>query len=283
MVDPLTRPPDSFLAALAHSVAALSPADERDEIEATVGHLDLTSLTGAETKSDILKLCGSARQPWGERQLHCAAVCVYPRHVSLVARTLRGSGVRTAAAAFGASPGTGTADARIAQIRAALESGADEIDVVVTVDHVAREAWAALDREVRAFREAAGAGTLKVILEAGLVSIADRLARATDVVIDAGADFVKTSTGKSQLATLWHGAVMLRALGRRPGRQVGFKPAGGIRTTTQALEWRMLVRKILGPSALVPERLRIGASSLLAALGQRLTELDHARDEREAR
>jgi deoxyribose-phosphate aldolase len=283
MVDSPARPPDSVLAAVTHTVAALSPADERNQIISTVGQLDLTSLTGAETESDILTLCGSARQPWGEGRLHCAAVCVYPRHVDLAARTLRGSGVRTAAAAFGTSPGAGSAEARVVQIRDALEAGADEIDVVVTVDYVAREDWSALDREVRAFREAAGTGTLKLILEAGLVSIVDRLAQATSVVVDAGADFVKTSTGKSQLATLWHGAVMLQALGRYPGKPVGFKPAGGIRTVTQALEWRTLVRDVLGPSALVPERFRIGASSLLADLGKRLAELDHLRDESEAR
>lgn len=259
------------------AVAALSPVQERQEIIGAIRQLDLTSLTGEETERDLDALCQSAVRPLKQRtEVHCAAVCVYSTMVGPVVQRLRGTGIGTAAAAFGPKPGAGPVAARLGQIRQAVDAGADEIDVVVTVDHIRLRQWGALDDEIRAFRDAAHAAVLKVILEAGLLEDSDALAHATQTAVSAGVDFVKTSTGKAPVATLRQGAVILEAMRRhraRGGHAPGFKPAGGIRTPRAALEWRGLVRQLLGVEWLTPTRMRLGASSLLVRLVERLAEL----------
>lgn len=251
----------------------MTAPDDWSEVLATVACLDVTSLTGTETDEDIVALCELAVRPLPGREARCAAVCVYPGSVAAAVAALGDSPVPVAAAAFGPDPGRGSPAQRIDDIDRALEAGAREIDVVVTVEHILGERWNALHDEVAGFRDAAGDVPLKVILEAGAVSNRSGLRRASDVAISAGADFLKTSTGKAAAASLEGGAVMLEAIRthrKRTGDPIGFKPAGGIRTVERALEWRSLVSRILGRDALDPTRFRIGASGLLHLLRDRI-------------
>jgi deoxyribose-phosphate aldolase len=163
---------------------------------------------------------------------------------------------------------------RIAEVRASVEAGASEIDVVITRGHVLTGAWEALYDEVRAFREACGPAHVKVILGTGELSSLRNVARASVVAMMAGADFIKTSTGKEPVnAVLPVGLVMVRQIREyyeRTGHAVGFKPAGGIKTAKQALEWLLLIKEELGVRWVSPELLRLGASSLLGDIERQL-------------
>ncbi len=229
--------------------------------------LDLTSLEGNETHDAIARLCADARAPLRQLpEIHAAAVCVYPRFVSDAARLVASSGVRVATvAAFPAGPTSRAATDR--EIAVALRAGAQEIDVVITRRFVHSENWDALRDEIQAFRNAAGSATLKVILATGDLGDASAVARASHVALRAGADFLKTSTGKEAVnATLPGGVVMARAIREyylETGRRVGLKPAGGIRTARAALEWLTLIRTELGAEWVDPTLFRIGASSVL--------------------
>lgn len=251
--------------------------------------LDLTTLSGDDTPGGVRRLCAKARSPLradlleglglDPAEVHVAAVCVYPNLVEAAVGSLQGSGVRVASVAAGFPAGQMPLRTRLGEIEEAVRRGADEVDVVIARAHVLQGHWQALYDEVRAFREAAGPALLKVIVACGELGTLRQVAQATAVAMMAGADFVKTSTGKEAVnATLEFGIVMARAVreyAQRTGFQVGFKPAGGIRTARQALDWLVLVKEELGEAWLDPARFRIGASALLDDIERQLEHSCH--------
>ncbi len=250
-----------------------------------VGCLDLTTLGGDDTPGNVRRLAHKARQPvrpdilqgFGLEpgSIHVAAVCVYPNLVPAAREALRGCAVRVASVAAGFPAAQTSLRARLLEVEEAVHAGADEVDVVISRAHVLRGEWRALYEEVRAFREAAGGCHLKTILGTGELPTLRHVAQAALVCMMAGADFVKTSTGKESVnATLPVGLVMVRQVrdyAQRTGYRVGFKPAGGIRTAKQALEWLTLIREELGESWAQPESFRIGASGLLTDVERQLS------------
>lgn len=246
--------------------------------------MDLTSLSGDDTEGRIRRLCAKARHPvradilegLGATDLgiRVGAVCVYHAYVETAVDALRGSGIPVAAVSTGFPAGLSPFRERLAEIRASVAAGATEIDIVITRAHVLTGNWSALYDEVRVFREACGEAHMKTILATGELGTLRNVARASAVCMMAGADFIKTSTGKESVnATLPVGLVMARAIreyGERTGYRVGFKPAGGVRTAKQALDWLILMKEELGSPWLRPELFRFGASSLLGDIERQL-------------
>jgi deoxyribose-phosphate aldolase len=246
--------------------------------------MDLTSLAGDDTPGRIRRLCAKARRPvradlleaMGAEQLpiRVAAVCVYHGFVETALEALEGSGIPVAAVSTGFPAGLTPFEQRIAEIRASVAAGAEEIDVVITRAHVLTENWRALYDEVRAMREACGDAHIKTILATGELGTLRNVARASLVCMMAGADFIKTSTGKESVnATLPVGLVMARAIRdyhERSGQLVGLKAAGGIRAAREALDWLALVKDELGDRWLRPDLFRFGASSLLSDIERQL-------------
>ena len=236
--------------------------------------IDLTTLAGDDTPDRVARLCAKARQPvdagqlaaLGVDHLTTGAVCVYPTMVAAAKRALRGSAIPVASVATGFPAGLMPLDLRLAEIRYALDQGADEIDIVISRALVLRGEWAALYDEICEMREACGAARMKAILATGELKTLTNVARASHVAMQAGADFIKTSTGKEPVnATLPVSLVMLRAIRDyrdRTGFAVGFKPAGGLKTAKDALSWQVLMAEELGRDWLDPSLFRIGASSL---------------------
>jgi len=187
---------------------------------------------------------------------------------------LAGSGIRVAAVSTGFPAGLSPLQERIAEIRRSVEAGADEIDVVITRAHVFAGKWKELYDEICLFKEACGRAPMKVILGTGDLRTLRNVGRASFVAMMAGADFIKTSTGKEATnATLPVGLVMARAIreyGHTTGMAVGFKPAGGVRTARQSMEWLTLMKEELGPSWLSPELFRFGASGMLTDIERQL-------------
>lgn len=246
--------------------------------------LDLTTLAGDDTPGRVARLCAKARQPVrgdllaalgaGELGIRAAAVCVYHQLVPSALAALAGSGIPVAAVSAGFPAGQSPFRERVDEIHASVAAGAREIDVVISRAHVLTGDWPALYAEVRTFREACAEARIKVILATGELATLGNVARASLVSMMAGADFIKTSTGKEAVnATLPVGLVMTRAIRdylERTGHAVGFKPAGGIRTAKQALEWLILIKEELGQRWLDPALFRIGASTLLTDIERQL-------------
>jgi deoxyribose-phosphate aldolase len=247
--------------------------------------MDLTTLSGDDTPGTVRRLCAKARQPVrndlleglgvaGTLPIRTAAVCVYHTLVEPAVEALRGSGIPVAAVSTGFPAGLSPFQQRVEEIHASVEAGAEEIDIVITRAHVLTGNWGALYDEVRAFREACGAAHLKTILATGELGTLRNVAKASLVCMMAGADFIKTSTGKeTENATLPVGLTMVRSIRdyeERTGHRVGFKPAGGIRTAKQALEWMLLMKEELGTEYLRPELFRFGASGLLTDVERQL-------------
>jgi deoxyribose-phosphate aldolase len=247
--------------------------------------MDLTTLQGDDTPGNVQRLCAKARQPVrqdvldalgvGGRRIRVAAVCVYPSLVPAAAEALQGSGVPVAAVATGFPAGQIPLELKLEEIRRAIRAGAAEIDIVISRALVLTNRWDALYDEVRSFRDACGPALLKTILATGELGTLRNVAVASHVCMMAGADFIKTSTGKETVnATLPFGLVMTRAIRdfhERTGHKVGFKPAGGIRKAKQALEWLILMKEELGDDWLQPERFRLGASTLLTDIERQLS------------
>ena len=206
--------------------------------------------------------------------LKVGAVCVYHDMVEAAVAGLEGSGIPVAAVSTGFPAGLSPFEQRLAEIHASVAAGATEIDIVITRAHVLTGNWKALYDEIRAFREACGEAHLKTILGVGELATLTNVARASQVAMMAGADFIKTSTGKeTSNATLPVGLVMTRMIrdyGSRTGFEVGFKPAGGIRTAKQALDWLILMKEELGDRWLRPHLFRFGASGLLTDVERQL-------------
>ena len=246
--------------------------------------MDLTTLSGDDTDERVRRLCAKARHPVQqeieqklgieELQIKVAAVCVYHTFVETALHALEGSGVHVAAVSTGFPAGLSPLTERVAEIRRSVEAGAHEIDVVITRAHVFGGRWQALYDEVAAFKQACGSAHMKVILGTGDLLTLRNVGRASVVAMMAGADFIKTSTGKEPTnATLPVGLVMTRAIreyAQQTGMAVGFKPAGGIRTAKQSIEWLALIKEELGPSWMRPEMFRFGASSLLGDIERQL-------------
>lgn len=246
--------------------------------------MDLTTLSGDDTPGRVRRLCAKARNPvradllealgMADRGLTVGAVCVYHSYVETAVEALRGTDIPVAAVSTAFPHGLAPFETRLAEIEASVHAGAREIDIVVTRAHVLLGDWPALYEEVRAFREACGEAHMKVILATGELGTLRNVQRASLVAMMAGADFIKTSTGKeSTNATLEVGLVMARAIRmyhERTGALVGFKPAGGIRAAKEALAWLILMKEELGDAWLSPALFRFGASSLLADIERQL-------------
>ncbi|MFC0199715.1 deoxyribose-phosphate aldolase [Paracoccus rhizosphaerae] len=245
--------------------------------------IDLTTLAGDDTPDRVARLCAKARQPiaadlldaMGVAGLTTGAVCVYPTMVAPAKRALGNSGIPVASVATGFSAGLMPLDLRLAEIRYAVDQGADEIDIVITRAHVLQGNWAALYDELRAMREACGAARMKAILATGDLKSLENVAKASHVAMQAGSDWIKTSTGKEGVnATLPVSLVMVRTIRdfhARTGIKVGFKPAGGLRTAKDAISWQVLMAEELGRDWLAPDLFRIGASSLLGDIERQIS------------
>lgn len=245
--------------------------------------IDLTTLAGDDTEDRVTRLCAKARQPIapelleavGVTGLTTGAVCVYPTMVAAAKRALTGTAIPVASVATGFPAGLMPLDLRLAEIRYAVNQGADEIDIVITRAHVLRAEWSALYDELRAMREACGGAKMKAILATGDLKSLENVARASHVAMQAGVDWIKTSTGKEGVnATLPVSLVMCRAIRdyhAQTGHRVGFKPAGGLKTAKDATSWQVLMAEELGRDWLRPELFRIGASSLLGDIERQIS------------
>jgi len=246
--------------------------------------MDLTTLSGDDTAGNVRRLCAKARHPVrpeilaalgaADLGITVGAVCVYHTWVGTAVDALQGSGIPVAAVSTGFPAGLAPFETRLAEIAASVRAGAREIDIVITRAHVLTGDWAALYDEVKAFRAACGDAHLKAILATGELATLTNVARASWVAMQAGADFIKTSTGKEGVnATLPVSLAMVRQIREyeaATGFKVGYKPAGGIRTAKQALEFLLLMKEELGDRWLHPDLFRFGASALLTDIERQL-------------
>jgi deoxyribose-phosphate aldolase len=246
--------------------------------------MDLTTLAGDDTEARVARLCAKARNPLSDQplarlglaSLTTAAVCVYPTMVRAAVRALAGSGISVASVATGFPAGLMPLPLRLAEIRHARDEGAAEIDIVISRALALRGDWQALYDEIAAMREACGPAHMKAILATGELQTLGNVAKASMVAMQAGADFIKTSTGKEPVnATLPVSLVMVRMArdhGARTGVKIGFKPAGGMKTAKDALNWQILMKEEMGRDWLRPSLFRLGASSMLGDIER---QLDH--------
>lgn len=247
-----------------------------------VSCIDLTTLSGDDTERRVERLCAKARQPvasavldrFGLPDLTVGAVCVYHDMISAAVRALEGSGIPVAAVSTGFPAGLSPRHLRIAEIAESVKAGAAEIDIVISRRHVLSGNWQALYDEMRAFRTACGEAHVKAILATGELGSLRNVARASMICMMAGADFIKTSTGKESVnATLPVTFVMIRAIRdyyERTGHRVGYKPAGGISKAKDAICYMALMKEELGDRWLRPDLFRFGASSLLGDIERQL-------------
>jgi len=246
--------------------------------------IDLTTLSGDDTERRVHRLCRKAMQPvrpdildalgMGERGITTGAVCVYHEMVPAAVRALAGTGIPVAAVSTGFPAGLSPLRLRIMEIEESVAAGATEIDIVISRRHVLGQNWQALHDELRAFRAACGDAHMKAILATGELGSLRNVARASMVAMMAGADFIKTSTGKEPVnATLPVSLTMIRAIRdyqELTGHKVGYKPAGGISKARDVLNYLVLVKEELGDRWLRPDLLRFGASSLLGDIERQL-------------
>lgn len=246
--------------------------------------MDLTTLSSDDTEDRVRRLCAKARQPIEhqlvkqlqieELDIKVAAVCVFHRFVETAVRALEGSGIRVAAVSAGFPAGLSPMEERVGEIRRSVEAGANEIDIVITRAHVFDGRWQALYDEVAEFKRACGRVHMKAILGTGDLLTLRNVGRASFVAMMAGADFIKTSTGKEAInATLPVGIVMTRAIreyAQETGMAVGFKAAGGIRAAKQSTEWLALMKEELGTPWMKADLFRFGASGLLNDIERQL-------------
>ena len=231
--------------------------------------IDLTTLEGQDTPGKVAALCAKALHPDPSDPSipPVAAVCIYPALVPVAAPRLRGTGVHVASVATAFPSGQTFTSIKVAETREAVAAGADEVDMVIDRGAFLSGNYQKVFDEIGQVKEASGRAHLKVILETGELGTYDNVRRASVLAMAAGADFIKTSTGKIQpAATLPVALVMMEAIRdfhRETGRVVGFKPAGGIRTAKQAIAYLVVLNETLGPAWLTPERFRLGASTLL--------------------
>jgi deoxyribose-phosphate aldolase len=237
-------------------------------IRLAISMLDLTTLEGKDSEGKVRQLCQKAKRPQpGDPSVpHVAAVCVYPNLVPVAKEALAGSGVKVASVATGFPAGLVPLPLKIEDTRRAVAMGADEIDMVIDRGAFLSGEYDRVSEEIVAVKEACGEARLKVILETGELETYDNVRRASHLAMSAGADFIKTSTGKvTPAATPSVVLVMLEAIRDfylETGRRIGMKPAGGIKTSKQALHLLVLVKETLGDAWLTPNLFRIGASTV---------------------
>ncbi|MCV2882304.1 deoxyribose-phosphate aldolase [Actibacterium sp. XHP0104] len=244
--------------------------------------IDLTTLSGDDTVGRVQRLCAKARQPvrqdildaLGMGPIHTGAVCVYHDMVPTAVQALAGTGIPVAAVSTGFPAGLSPFPLRVQEIRESVAAGAEEIDIVISRRHVLTGNWQALYDEMAEFRAACGPAHVKAILATGELGTLRNVARASLVCMMAGADFIKTSTGKESVnATLPVSLTMIRAIRdyhQRTGHRVGYKPAGGISKAKDALVYLSLIKEELGNRWLLPDLFRFGASSLLGDIERQL-------------
>ena len=246
--------------------------------------IDLTTLSGDDTPGRVRRLCAKAKSPvrpdilkdlgFQDGQLTTGAICVYHEMVETAVDALKGSGIPVAAVSTGFPAGLAPLETRLAEIRASVAAGAEEIDIVISRRYVLTGNWKALYDEVKAYREACGDAHMKSILATGQLGSITKIAKASMVCMMAGADFIKTSTGMESVnATLPVSLVMIRMIREfyhKTGQKVGYKPAGGIGTAKLALQYLVLIKEELGNEWLTPNLFRFGASSLLGDIERQL-------------
>ncbi len=246
--------------------------------------IDLTTLSGDDTAGKVRRLCAKARNPIapriaeglgiGDMGLTVGAVCVYPTMVPHAVAALDGTDIPVASVATGFPAGLMPLDLRLKEIEWTVAQGAHEIDIVITREHVLSQDWQALHDEIAQMRAACGHAHMKAILATGELQTLRNVYAASMVAMQAGADFIKTSTGKEGTnATLPVSLVMLRALrdyGEATGHRIGFKPAGGMKQAKEALAWQILMKEELGRPWLEPDLFRFGASSMLGDIERQL-------------
>lgn len=246
--------------------------------------IDLTTLNGDDTEGRVRRLCAKAITPirqdlinelgMGGYDIHVGAVCVYHRFVSTAVEMLEGTGISVAAVSTGFPAGLSPHHLKLKEIEASVAAGAKEIDIVITREHVLTGNWTALYQEMRDYRDACGDAHVKAILATGDLQTLRNVGKASLVCMMAGADFIKTSTGKEGVnATLEVSLVMARAIRdyqKRTGFRVGYKPAGGISKAKSVLNYQFLMKEELGREWLEPELFRVGASTLLADIERQL-------------
>lgn len=248
-----------------------------------VSCIDLTTLSGDDTPGRVQRLCAKARQPVRQdlldamgfdRPLHTGAVCVYHDMVETAVKALAGTDIPVAAVSTGFPHGLSPLPQKLAEIKASVDAGAKEIDIVITRHHVLRGEWQALYDEVKAYREACGESRIKTILATGELATQRNVAKASMVCMMAGADFIKTSTGKetsnATLPVTLSMVRMIRAYHEMTGIKVGYKPAGGISKAKDALVYQALMKDELGFDWLQPALFRFGASSLLGDIERQI-------------
>jgi len=230
--------------------------------------MDLTTLEGKDSQGKVIQLCRKARRPHATIPdlPMVAAVCVYPNMVSTAKKALDGTNINVASVATAFPSGMSPLSVRLDDTRFAVNEGADEVDMVISRGAFLSGEYEQVYDEIAAVKEACGSAHLKVILETGELHTYENVRKASDLAISAGADFIKTSTGKiSPAATQPVTLVMLEAIRDHyfnTGKMIGMKPAGGIRTAKQALQYLVIVKETLGSAWLTPEYFRFGASSL---------------------
>jgi deoxyribose-phosphate aldolase len=244
--------------------------------------LDLTTLAGDDTFGRVQRLCAKARRPLradlmaalGLDDLHVGAVCVYHEMVATAVQALQGSGIPVAVVSTGFPAGQTPMETKLREIELSVEAGAREVDIVISRRHALLHDWPALYEELKAYRQACGPAHLKAILATGELQTLENVARASWVAMMAGADFIKTSTGKEGVnATLDVSLVMVRAIrdyAEASGHIVGYKPAGGISSARLATQYLALMKEELGARWLQPDLFRFGASSLLTDIERQL-------------
>jgi deoxyribose-phosphate aldolase len=246
--------------------------------------IDLTTLSGDDTAGRVKRLCAKARQPvradilealdMADRNFTTGAVCVYHTMVETAVKALEGSHIPVAAVSTGFPAGLSPFELRVKEIEASVAAGAKEIDIVITRGHVLTGNWQALYDEVKAFRAACGDAHLKAILGTGELVTLRNVAKASMIAMMAGADFIKTSTGKESVnATLPVSLVMIRAIRayeEMTGYKIGYKPAGGISAAKDILGYQFLMKEELSNDWLQPDLFRVGASSLLGDIERQL-------------
>jgi deoxyribose-phosphate aldolase len=238
-----------------------------EALELALSMLDLTTLEGSDSAGKVRQLCFKAMHVHDSLSLpHVAAVCVYPTLVRVACEALAGSGIKVASVATAFPSGQADRETKIRDTRFAVDEGADEIDMVISRGELLRGEYSYVFDEIAEIKSICGPVHLKVILETGELGTLDRVREASDLALAAGADFIKTSTGKIQpAATPPVVLVMMQALRDfqdRTGQRRGLKPAGGIRTAKQAVQYLVMLHETLGPDWLTPDLFRIGASTL---------------------
>ncbi len=271
---PLFAPPPVDAVALEERAASfakrsIKKATKVAGLKLSVAMMDLTTLEGKDTAGKVRQLCQKALRPLDSDPSigPCAAICVYPNHVATAKEVLAGSNVKVASVATAFPSGQSPLDIKLDDVRRAVDFGADEIDMVIDRGAMLVGDYAKVFDEIAQTKEACGAAHLKVILETGELGTYDVIRKASELSIAAGADFIKTSTGKIQPAATPPVTLLMLEVIRdhyyASGRRIGMKPAGGVRTAKQALHYLVIVKETLGDAWLTPDLFRFGASALL--------------------